>query len=180
MEKYKQLCEITYLNERSIFYKANFDFKNDLFIKTLESYSNQETDQIKVPKPQEIEKQKINNVLVIYLILLVEVTRTNCFMELLTKFVFLFREYLNMMGWEHIKYLNQYGLVQGCNLSGEFCEENTCEEVPELVNDFTTIFIELDYEFSLYAKDIKDITQNFCYWLYINELTNFKLVKKLN
>lgn len=160
-----------------MFYKASYNVDNDMLIKTLKSYSNQEINQVKVPKPNEKENQKLNDVLAIYSLLLLEITGNTHFIDVLIKFIFLFREYLNLVGWEHNKYLYQNGLVEKLNFNGDFCSINTCEEVPELVNDFTTIFIEMDEEFSYFAKDIKDVAQNFCHWLYINELTNFKLIK---
>ena len=131
----------------------------------------------KIPKPDE-DGEYVDNILVVYLILILEVTREKFYAQLIVKFVFLFREYLNNFGWEYKRYLHEYGLNDNLKIDGEFCQKNNCEEVPELVNDFISIFMEMDADFSdSNVNDMMDICQNFCYWLLINNLTCFKLSK---
>lgn len=134
-------------------------------------------DKVTIPNPREKAKTIIDNILVIYLILLVEVTRDKFYMEVIVKFGFLFREYLNMTGWDYYLYLNEYGLCDNLNIEGEFCAKMNCEEIPELVNDFVLYFLDMEESFSSNRKEIADITQNFCYWLFINGFTNYKLAK---
>jgi hypothetical protein len=107
-----------------------------------------------------------------------EVTREQFFYELASKFVFLFREFVNLCGWDHKKKLMGYGIIEQVQIThGEYCANNTCEEVPELMNDFVGVFLHLDTSFACDVKDVVDICQNFCFWLFINKFTLFKLSK---
>jgi hypothetical protein len=180
---YKVLCQEYFMNPESVFHKPNFVPENDKFLKQLQKYKIQgiekdKEDKIIIPKPEDkLNKIKIDNVLIVYLILLIEVTREKVFSDLIVKFAFLFREYLNLAGWEYKKLLSEYNLSTSVNIRDDYTNCNSCEEIPELVNDFISVFMEMDDSFSPNTKDMTDMCQNFCYWLFINGLTNYKLVK---
>ncbi len=174
---FTKICREVYYDPKSIFYNPKYNLDNDYFIKILRYYHISDLDKINIPKPDDEKNNKIYNVLAVYLILLIEVTREKFFLELLVKFVFLLREYLNIRGWDHFSYLKEFGLIKNLNIKGEFCVNNTCEEIPELINEFVSVFLEIDPRFSANIKDLTDLTQNFCYWLFINGFSNYKLCK---
>jgi len=154
-----------------------YSFDEDNFIKIIKFYYDRAAEKTKIPKSEE-SGDFIDNVLIIYLILIIEVTREKYYSELIVKFVFLFREYLNIFGWDFKKSLFEYGLNDNYKLNGEYCQKNNCEDVPELVNDFISVFLQLDPSFTnSNLREMTDICQNFCNWLVINELTCFKLSK---
>ncbi len=173
---YQDLCEKYFTSPGSILEK-NYYLEEDKFVSLLKYYQEHGMEKPKIPKFEEVGDY-INNILAVYLILILEVTREKYYAQLIVKFVFLFREYINVFGWEHKKFLHEFGLNDNLVIEGEFCQKNNCEEVPELVNDFIGVFLELDPEFvDSDVKDMSDICQNFCYWLLINGLTCFKLSK---
>ncbi len=173
---YRNLSEKYFLSNDSFLQKI-YDVEDDKLISLLKYYQEHRMERPKIPKFEE-EGDYIDNILAVYLILILEVTREKFYAELIVKFVFLFREYINVFGWEHKKFLHEYGLNDNLVIEGEYCQQNNCEEVPELVNDFIASFLELDPSFQDGdIKDMSDICQNFCYWLLINGLTCFKLSK---
>jgi hypothetical protein len=172
---YKNNCEYFYTDPSSTFFKKNFHPSQDSFLKLLEIYKISGLEKICIPALHEKEKLFVDNILAIYLILLVEITRETIFTQLVVKFIFLFREYLNLVGWDHFKYLEDFGLVNQLMVKGEFCSFCSCEELPEMVNDFVAVFLECDVRLAPEKKDMADIVLNLCNWLFINNLTNYKV-----
>ena len=174
---YKKNCAYFFQEPKSILYKKNFNMKDDQFLCLLEVYNTSGLEKISIPQLHEKDKLFIDNVLTIYLILLVEVTRETAFTQLVVKFIFLFRVYLNLLGWDHFRYLEDYGLLDELHVSGEFCTRSNCEELPELVNDFLAVFLDVDERLNEEKKEMADIIQNLCNWLFINGLTNYKVTR---
>lgn len=173
---YMDLSKKYFEGSDSILHKE-YNFEEDNFIKIIKFHYDRAAEKTKIPKSEEAG-DFIDNVLIVYLILIIEVTREKYYSELIVKFVFLFREYLNIFGWDFKKSLFEYGLNDNYKLNGEFCHTNNCEDVPELVNDFISVFLQLDPSFTnSNLREMTDICQNFCNWLVINELTCFKLSK---
>lgn len=172
---YKINCEHFYLDPSSIFFKQNFKPTQDSFLKLLETYKFSGLEKISIPANYEKEKLFVDNILIIYLILLVEITRETIFTQIVVKFIFLFREYLNLLGWDHFKYLEDFGMINEFSAKGEFCTTCSCEELPEMVNDFVAVFLECDARLASEKKEMADIVLNFCNWLFINNLTNYKV-----
>ena len=158
-----------------MFYKPNYSIDLDPFMKILKEYHLSEIQKLSIPSSEDNESTRIYNLLAIYMILLVEITKEPFFYELLAKFVFLLKEYLNSFGWDFKKKMIDLGISDEIPTIGEFCFENNCEELPEMINEFVTIFIRLDPEFSDDIKNLIDISRNFCFWLYINKFTYYKL-----
>lgn len=177
IESFTKLCEEMYSGKISIFNNENVNIKNDNLIKALSFYQQANLCKVKIPSPEDKEECTVYKIIAVYLILLIEVTKEKMFVDIVMKFVFYFREYLNLTGWDYYNYLAEYGIAKYHFNSGEFCEYASCEEIPEMVNDFTTMFLELTPVMKDQANEIIDITQNFCYWLFINGFTRFKLSK---
>lgn len=171
---YKSLIEEYYLNTRSTLYKKNYN-NDDIFLNELNEFLKIDLLNITVPKSE--QNLNIDTILIIYAILLIKVKSDFNFICTVTKFIFLFREYLNMIGWDYIKNLQDYGLCERTDFSKLFTIYNNCEEIPELLEDFGEVFLEIDSVFSIEKFKISDIAENFCYWLYINDLTPYKLLK---
>jgi len=76
----------------------------------------------------------------------------------IVKLILLFRECLN------IKFGN-----------GFTSTNKSSKNLPETANDFLTDFMEVNENFGMDFTQILDITQHFCHWLLINNLTSSKL-----
>lgn len=58
----------------------------------------------------------------------------------------------------------------------EFCSINNAEVVPEICNEFVTIYLEGTKEgIGINREDAIDYTRNLCHWLFINGHTCSKL-----
>jgi hypothetical protein len=172
-----KLCREQKNNPNSIFYNPDYSLDDDYFIKVLKYYCESGLHKVQIPTQQESGQNSIYHFLAIYLILLLEITKDKFFCELLVKFAFMLREYLNLIGWDHKKKLMNYGIISHFTPTGEYCSKNSCEDLPELMDDFVCVFLEIDELSSANAKDLTDICQNFCFWLYINKFTCYKLAK---
>jgi hypothetical protein len=169
------VLEDLYSNTNSLLFNQGFIVKNYPLIILLNSTKNNKTKQISIPSKQ--ENYSIDRILTIYLLLLIEVSVDSTFIKNVIKFVVLLREHLNLCGWEHKKYLFDYGMSEAFIPMGDFSDKNNTEEVPELLNDFIEVFINLDAEnhFGIEKSSIADLTENFSNWMFLNELTNFKI-----
>ncbi len=171
----RNVLEDLYSNTKSQLYIEGFIIENYPLISLLISAKNNKTKHISIPKRQ--ENYSIDRILTIYLLLLIEVSVDSTFIKNVIKFVVLLREHLNLCGWEHKKYLFDYGMSEAFVPVGDFCDKNNTEEVPELLNDFIEVFIDLDPDnhFGIDKSSVADLTENFSNWMFLNELTNFKI-----
>jgi hypothetical protein len=176
-EKYIEICEAYYSDESSMFYNPRYNLTNDPFISLLDVYINNNLGQISIPNKNNKKLIFIDNILLVYSILLLEVTRDCFFLDRLVKFIFLLRNYLNLVGWEHNKYLHSYGLLNEFTKTGEYCSKNTTEQIPELINNFVAVFVYMEGSFGTNAKEYIDLAENLCYWLYINSFSHYKIFK---
>ena len=165
-----------YLNLKSPLFRKNFKIENYPLICYITKYNDNSLTKVIIPNKD--EHSSIDFILITYLLLLVEVSNDLIFIKNVVKFIVLLREYLNICGWEHKKYLFEFRITEDFIASGEFCMTNSIEEIPELFNDFIGVFIKLDEEnsFQIETKNLVDLTQNFANWLLLNELTNFKIL----
>lgn len=83
------------------------------------------------------------------------------------KFIFLYRECYNTYG----KKIDNLNINKEDN---EYCLANNAELVPDISNDFVTIYLE-SHKTGLKRIDSIEMTQNFCCWLYTKGYTNSKL-----
>lgn len=80
------------------------------------------------------------------------------FFLIIVKFILLLRECIN------IKFGN---LFTSSNKTSKF--------IPELVNEFLTDFMEVNEMFGMEFNQTLDLTQHFCHWLLVSDLTTSKL-----
>lgn len=116
-----------------------------------------------------------------YLIIFKKVIANNQLFFQAILFTILFREYLNISGYDLIRKYSRVEIPIEARIerTKSFCETNTPELIPEFVNDFNSVFLSvfnLDGFGPNCLQRIKGITTNFCNWLYINNLTNFKVI----
>ncbi len=174
IDTYLQFMQENLLNTNSCLYKPHSD-GNDVFVNELRKFLMVDLQNISIPNSA--YTLNIDTILIIYVVLLIKVKADPSFIKKVTKFLFLFREYLNLMGWDFMMVLQDYGLVNYIDKTQLFCAVNNCEEIPELLNDFVTVFLEMEEDFSSEKNEISDLAENFCYWLYINDLTPYKIFK---
>ena len=179
-----EFTELTknYLSSSNSFFFTNEDenfhkiiFQNS-FVCNIYNYSINKNFTLEIPKNENLEKSNINNILLVYSILLLRIVNDNFYFKLIVKFTFFLREYLNVAGWVYYKQLESYSIIKiSDHFELEFCEVNSCNEIPELMNDFVLFFIDLN-GLHVIRKELVDISVNFCHWLFINKLTNVKLL----
>jgi hypothetical protein len=140
-----------------MFYSPRWECTSDPFVKLLDVYRFAKVTQLVIPDKDNTKLNFIDNILLTYAILLLEVTRESNFLNHVVGFIFLIRSYLNVVGWEHNRYLNSYGL--SCDVGGGqfYCSRNICDQVPELINDFVAVFVGLDEGFAKNAKEYVDL-----------------------
>lgn len=175
MDIMRNVLEDLYLNSKSQLFNKGFIIDNYPLIYHLNSTKNIKSKHISIPSKH--ENYSIDKILTIYLLLLIEVSVDSTFINGVIKFVVLLREHINLCGWEHKRYLFDYGMSEPFVPIGDFCDKNNTEEVPELLNDFIEVFIDIDSEnhFGIDKSSMADLTENFSNWLFLNELTNFKI-----
>ena len=164
------------LNKNSKFFKNNYQFNNDPFFIILSNNYNNINQNNLIPK----KDNNIYQVIIIYLIRLIKITYDEEFKYLLINVAYFLREYLNMIGWDFKQNL-MYFKKENINLNNtkDFCFHNTCEEIPEMIEDFVSIYLLLIDDLRNKQKEVADVCQNFICWLFINQLTSYKL-KRIN
>jgi len=157
-----------------MFFKPNFNFKDYPLFKYFNEYKNNKK-QIIVPKPS--ENPSIDNLICIYYIFFVEVSREKLLCLLAIKMIILLREYLNLVGWDNIKLYYDYRIYTTRFIcDGDYTNSSYTEEIPDLMNDFMNSFMAVDdINFNTNLKDFSDIVHNFCNWLFVNDFTNYKV-----
>jgi len=170
-----EILEEFYLNPKSVIYNEKFSMDSYGLIKHVQNFRNCKNNKVLIPKHK---SSSVDLVLVTYLFLIVAVSVDEVFITNVIKFIVLLREYLNMSGWEHKKYLQSYGILNNYVITGEYSTTNSADEIPELFDDFVEIFLGLDEDniWQIERKNIIDLIENLSNWMYINELTNFKLL----
>jgi len=164
-----------YLNPQSPLFNINFKIDNYALFFYLNKYKTNNLKKVFIPN--RTENASIDLTLITYLLLLIEVSIDTNFIKNVIKFIVLLREYLNLCGWDHKQYLLEYGMSDPFIVIGEFCSRNTAEEIPELLNDFIEVFLNMDKQnfFDIDKKNLGDLTLNFANWMFLNEMTNFKI-----
>lgn len=118
------------------------------------------------PKPLD-ENSKCEEVFSYYIFKVSRHVKQEFFARIL-KFIILFRECLNV---------NYKDRVKGTeNISTDYSELMTAEDVPDISNEFVTEYLCTDAcQFDFQRDEAIDFTQNFCQWLYDNNYTCSKL-----
>lgn len=164
-----------YHNPASPLFNLGFVIEQYGLFYFLHRYRTSTTKKVFIPKKN--EKSSVDLILITYLLLIVEVSIDTNFIKNVVKFIVLLREHLNLCGWEHKRYLFEYGMTEPFIPIGEFTAQNTSEEIPELLNDYVEVFLALDTtnHFGVDRNNLADLTQNFANWMFLNEFTNFKI-----
>lgn len=167
IERYTQTIIKYFTDSRNILYQKNFDINQQYGLQMLKSKTFLD---IKLNK-----NTFIDHALNIYLYNFIIVSSDNHLKEIVIRFVILLREYLNIAGWDYKKKYFDHGIKIIFNPIGSYTLHNTCEEIPDLINDFISVFVNMDInKFDMNSKDIFDLCHNFCNWLFVNDLTNYK------
>jgi hypothetical protein len=172
LKTYREKLISFFLDPECILYDKDFNPDANLGLVKLESFTNHS--QIKIKEI--LKNATIDDALTIYLSSFVEVTRKDFFIDILTTYCILLRTYLNTIGWDYKRKFIETGVNIEFRRYGAFTAFNDCKEVPDLINEFLSVFMTLDEKFFMEEKYILDITTNFCSWLFVNNLTNFKLI----
>jgi hypothetical protein len=173
------LCKKYFLNKNSLFFKENYVFNLDTFIIILNNIMKNKKNEILPSK-----KSNIYYVIIIYIIKLIKITFDEEFKILLIYFGYFFKEYLNMVGWDYKKKMFNIGIFKNSleefekNSEKDFCLENTCEDIQDLIEDFVEIYILMIDDLKDKQKEIADICENFFFWLNINKIISYKLKRK--
>ena len=170
---YKNTLEKIFSNKNCILFQKNFVNENHVGVKILKKIK--EAQIIKLMVPDATLNPIIDEILIIYLIYFVKVTQDQNLTDMVVKFVILIREHINIVGWDYKKKFKEFRIRVSYNNKGPYTLFNSCEEVPDFVNEFVSVFIALDANFSFELNELLDLTKNFCNWLFVNNLTSFKI-----
>jgi len=177
--EYLDLSENLRSNSSTLFFIEDLNLrtkktKQDSFLRIIDDYISKKNFSLDFPKGEETLKSNVNNVFLVYSYLLLSIVNDNFYFKIVTKFIFFFREYLNIAGWEYKRILMKYNLIDFKNFSEEFCVVNDCSELPDLIDNFISIFIDIN-GLQPIKKELIDLSSNFCHWLLIKNLTNLKV-----
>lgn len=115
------------------------------------------------------ENSKCDEIFSFYLFKVSRCANSDCFIRV-ARFVFLFRECLNLTYIDRVRVRNNWD--QSYHYSSYF----NAEDAPDISNEFVTEYLTSDPKSFDYTKDEAiDLTQNFCQWLYDNNYTCSKL-----
>lgn len=178
---YKEALRSIYCKEESFLFKCGYDINSHegFILLNIFEESNEGIFLQSITSGNILQKSNIDDVFIIYLINFFKVTGKLTDLNILVvKFVILFREYLNIAGWSYKKTFIKYGVAMPSSLNGSYTKCNDCQEIPDLINDFVSVFIKMDLNlFDINLKKLLDIIKNFCNWLFVNNLTNFKITE---
>ncbi len=93
------------------------------------------------------------------------------------RIIFLFRELVNFTGWEHLKLLAAYKIVDESLIrNGEYSSLMLLENLPELIEDFLGIFLkEKSNSLGPNLSLAKNFIIEFCNFLYYEKFINYIL-----
>lgn len=103
------------------------------------------------------------------------------FYKMLLKYIICYREWANQVGWQKSNEgdkENQHDetndTVKEEKQEIDYTAVHNAEIIPELCNDFITVFM-VEHNFGIERADSIDMTRNLCNWLYVNGHTCSKL-----
>ncbi len=162
-----------YLNPECILYRDGYSVQENKLYLLLNIITQKRIDDI--INLERSFSPIIDEVLVTYMITFFKITKHENLTKHIVKFCILLREYLNMTGWDFKKNFINFNIPMAYDKKRSFCQMIDCEYIPDLINDFMSVFMEIDVWFNIESKLLYCITDNFCNWLFVNNLTNFKL-----
>lgn len=120
----------------------------------------------------------IDDIFAAYFILLSRIIKSfpKIYIEEINKFFLLFREFLNLTGWEYLEKFKRYKLEFYENDENfEFTQFNFIRFIPDFIEKFLTVFLKIpDFQLTFDTLFYSGIALNFCKYLYNENLTNLK------
>jgi len=188
---YSQVFEEIYMCKESLLFREGLRVDDHEGFNLLLNYENKVKDSLvsggnmeKILPCCSVRKEddpvpKIDDVFISYMINFFKVMGDSTELNLLVaKFFIVFREYLNITGWDYKKNFIKYEVSLPLAENGSYTQCNDCEDIPDLINNFLSVFIRMDKNmFNISMKELLDIIKNFCNWLFVNNLTNFKIAE---
>jgi hypothetical protein len=117
----------------------------------------------------------IDDVFTAYMINFHKITREKGLIGTVVAFCILLREFLNNVGFDYIKKFSEHNVNMDYKFTGSFCSINSPELIPDYINEFIEVFVNVDSFFNIEKKLLLCISENFCNWLFVNDFTNLKL-----
>lgn len=171
----KTILEKIYKSENSLFYNSQANVESHIYLEYLEKYKIIFSNKIFIP-PAGL-KLSIDEILIVYFILFSKVTNEEKLVQTAATFIIYFREYLNIHGWDFYRHFIKFGLFESNNKKS-FSQNNFIQFIPDLAEDFILTFIKIP-ELNLLCENLENLEhlcKNLCNWLFVNELSNMKLV----
>ncbi len=186
---YAEAFQEVYMCRESLLFREGFSLKDHEGFNSLLNYEAKVKDSVvscgkfeKILPCSSARKDddpapKIDDVFISYMInffkVMGELTALNL---LVVKFLILLGEYLNIAGWDYKKNFIKYEVSLPIAENASYTQCNDCEDIPDLINNFVSVFIKMDKSmFNISVKELLDIIKNFSNWLFVNNLTNFKI-----
>lgn len=174
IKKFIKCLEELFSNPNSVLYNNDFTLDSHEGLLILKCMQLKNSDKINFNDPN--VKPCIDDILIVYVLNFCKVAREDNVLEWVIKFVLLIREYLNIVGWDYKRLFNDFKVKVDFNRKGSYTMHNDAQEIPDLINEFISVFIEIDENlFGFELKKLLDLTDNFCNWLFVNNLTSFKI-----
>lgn len=168
---FKQLLTNLFTNEKCLLFKSNFNFESYGGVIQLKQMKHKIHKKGLIPQ----KDSSIDEAFIIYIINFAKVTQNTNLIEAIIKFIVLLRENINIVGPEHKERVISFGINLNSDNRQPYSKYNTCQDLPEFVNDFISVFVPLDELFFIELDELLDLTNNFCNWLFVNNLTNLKI-----
>ena len=83
-----------------------------------------------------------------------------------SQFIILFRECINSIKKDQVKQENKSDIAK------EYSQIYSAEGIPESCNDFFLEFMQPNDYYGLNEKELIELAQHFCFWLYLNKYTH--------
>ncbi len=171
VETYKSHVTRLYENKNSILFQHDFNLDHHEGVKILEKILKLNDFRLEVPT----KEMSIDKILILYLLYFVRVVDDPQLVEIVTSFVILMREHLNIVGWDYKKKYYEFGIPTDYTTDCDFTQKNCCEDIPEFVNEFNSVFLKMEEPLLLPEDESHDLTKNFCNWLFVNNITSLKI-----
>jgi hypothetical protein len=173
LDYFTNIMNALYSNETCLLYHKDFRSEEHNLYITLSHLTKEKI--LEIMTQGRKTQPKIDEVFVTYIMTFNNVTNDTALVSNVIKFFILLREYLNNVGWGYKKMFWEFGINIGHGVTGSYCVINDCEYIPDLINDFISVFLGLDPWFWIDQKFLITMCENFCNWLLVNGLTNYKV-----
>jgi hypothetical protein len=173
LDIYRDKLNNFYNDKQCIMYRSTFCLTKHKGILHLQQMTQNRL--INIMNCKRTTSPNIDDILATYMICFLKITKDESLLGIVVTFCILFREYLNTVGWDHKRRFHQFDVDIGYNYKGSFCSLNDSEYIPDLINDFVAVFMNMDPLFKIDEKILVLICDNFCNWLFVNHFTGLKL-----